>query len=265
MTKLVLILGLSVALTGRAGPTAAPTEGFEQRIGHALPLDTVFSDENGSARPLRAYFGKKPVVLFFNYFRCPQLCSVVADGTLDVLRRLAATVGRDFSVVSLSIDPTDTAAMAGAQQQQAVGRYGRTGAAAGWHTLTGNPAAIRALAAAAGFQYTYDPRSHLFGHPSGVIVVTPEGIVSRYFLGVDFPAPAMAAALERAAANQTGEPAYNLLFICFQGDGPAGRYGRLIWIVLTISVALTVAGVLGGVARMLYREHQARAWAKESS
>lgn len=265
MTKLVLILGLSIALTGRAQPPTAPPPEFEQRIGQALPLDTVFIDENGTARPLRTYFGGTPVVLYFNYFRCPQLCSVVAGGTLDVLRQLDATVGRDFSVVSISIDPTDTAAQAGIQQQQAVGRYGRTGAAAGWHTLTGNPAAIRAVAAAAGFHYMYDPLSRLFGHPSGVIVVTPKGIVSRYFLGVDFPAPAMAAALERAAANKTGEPVYNLLFVCFQGDGPAGRYGRLIWIVLAISVTLTVAGVFGGVAAMLHREHQARAQAKEPS
>jgi protein SCO1/2 len=265
MKKLGLLLALGVALTGSAASPLAPPEVFEQRIGQALPLDTVFVDGHGIARPLRAYFGRTPVVLFFNYFRCPQLCSVTRDGTLDVLRQLKATVGRDFSVVSVSIDPTDTAVMAGLQQQEAVGRYGRAGAAAGWHTLTGNAAAIRAVAAAAGFHYTYDPRSQLFGHPSGLVIVTPQGIVSRYFPGVDFPAPAMAAALERAAANQTGEPAYNLLFICFQGGGPAGPYGRLIWIVLASGVALTAAGVFGGIAWMLFREHQTRDRVTESS
>ena len=265
MTKLGLIVVLSVALTSRAASPPAAAPEFEQRIGQALPLDTVFLDEHGAARPLRAFFGKGPVVLYFNYFRCPQLCSVVADGTVDVLRRLEATVGRDYSVVSISIDPTDTVAMAAVQQQQAVGRYGRTGANTGWHTLTGGEAAIRAVTAAAGFHFTYDPRSQLYVHPSGVIIVTPTGIVSRYFLGVDFPGPDMATALTRAAANQTGAPVFNLLFVCFQGDGPAGRYGRLIWVVLSISVALTVAGVFGGVAWMLYREHQVRARAKESS
>jgi protein SCO1/2 len=253
MKKLGYIFGFVLLLSARAASVAAP-ETFEQRIGQALPLDTVLFDEHGTARPLRAYFGRRPVVLFFNYFRCPQLCSVTRDGMLDVLRQLQASVGRDFSVVSVSIDPTDTAAMAALQQEEAVGRYGRTGAAGGWHTLTGNSAAIQAVATAAGFHYTYDPRSRLFGHPSGLVVVTPGGIVSRYFLGVDFPAPAMATALERAAANQTGEPVYNLLFICFQGGGPAGPYGRLIWIVLTGSVALTVAGVFGGIAWMLHRE-----------
>jgi protein SCO1/2 len=265
MTKLGLIVVLSVALTSRAASPPAAAPEFEQRIGQTLPLDTVFLDEHGAARPLRAFFGKGPVVLYFNYFRCPQLCSVVADGTVDVLRRLEATVGRDYSVVSISIDPTDTVAMAAVQQQQAVGRYGRTGATTGWHTLTGGEAAIRAVTAAAGFHFTYDPRSQLYAHPSGVIIVTPTGIVSRYFLGVDFPGPDMATALTRAAANQTGAPVFNLLFVCFQGDGPTGRYGRLIWVVLSISVALTVAGVFGGVAWMLYREHQVRARAKESS
>ena len=204
-------------------------------------------------------------MLYFNYFRCPQLCSVVTDGTVDVLRRLESSVGRDFSVVSISIDPTDTAAVARAKQQETVGRYGRTSATAGWHTLTGSEPAIQAVAAAAGFHFNYDPRSRLFGHPSGVVVVTPEGIVSLYFLGVDFPAPAMAVALKRAAANKTGEPVFNLLFVCFPGGSLAGPYGRLIWIVLVTCVALTVAGVFGGVAWMLYREHQGRACTKETA
>jgi protein SCO1/2 len=264
MIKLGLILGLGFALTGRAASAPEANPWFEQRIGQALPLNTVFVDEHGAARPLQAYFGQHPVVLIFNYFRCPQLCAVVADGALDALRRLDASVGRDFSVVSISIDPTDTAAMAAVQQQQEVGRYGRTGSAAGWHTLTGSAAAVRAVADAAGFHFTYDPDSNLFGHPSGMIVVTPKGVVSRYFLGVDFPAPELATALERAAANQTGEPVFNLLFICFQGGGPAGRHGRLIWIVLTVSVALTVVGVFGGVGWMLWREHRARARPKEA-
>jgi protein SCO1/2 len=265
VNKLGFILGLSLALAARAAPALDAAPRFEQRIGQALPLDAVFTDEHGSARPLRAFFGGKPVVLFFNYFRCPQLCSLVSDGTLDTLRRLDATVGRDFSVVSISIDPADTAAGAREKQAEAVGRYGRTSAAAGWHTLTGNRAAIQVVAAAAGFHYDYNPRSRLFGHPSGVIVVTPEGVVSRYFLGVDFPAPEMAAALKRAAANRAGEPVYNLLFVCFPDAGPAGAYGRVIWIVLAASVALTVAGVFGGVAWLLYRERHPLARAKESA
>ena len=265
MNKLGLIIFLGAALAGRATPSNDKPAEFQQRIGQKLPLDAVFVDERGTARPLRTCFGHGPVVLYFNYFRCPQLCSVVANGTVDVLRQLKATVGDEFSVVSISIDPTDTASMALGKKQEAVGHYGRTGSAAGWHTLTGNEAAIQAVAVAAGFHFTYDPRSRLYGHPSGVVVVTPEGIVSRYFFGVDFPAPAMASALERAAANKTGEPVYNLLFVCFPSGSPAGPYGRLIWIVLSSSVALTVTGVFGGVAWMLYREHRTNIRAKETA
>jgi protein SCO1/2 len=254
--RTMLILGL--VLTGRAISAPAPNPGFEQRIGQTLPLDEVFLDEHGVARPLRDYFGRSPVVLYFNYFRCPQLCSVVTDGALEGLRRLQATVGRDLTVVSISIDPTDTAAAAAIQQLQDVRRYGRHGAAAGWHTLTGNAAAIKAVTDAAGFHFTYDPRSQLYGHASGLVVVTPEGIVSRYFLGVDFPAPELATAVERAASHRTGERVFNLLLLCLQGGSPAGPYGRVIWIILAISVSLTMVGVFGGIAWMLYRERRTR-------
>ncbi|MEO6876749.1 MAG: SCO family protein, partial [Opitutaceae bacterium] len=240
MKLLCLLLGLNLFLTSRAISAPSATPGFEQRIGQTLPLDTGFRDEQGVVRPLRDYFGRTPVVLYFNYFRCPQLCSVVADGVLDGLRRLNATVGRNLTVISISIDPTDTAAAALIKQKQEVGRYGRKGAAAGWHTLTGDAAAIKAMTDAAGFHFTYDSRSRLFGHASGLVIVTPEGVVSRYFLGVNFPAPELAAAVERAASNRTGEPVFNLLLLCLQGGSPTGPYGRLIWLVLSISVGLTV-------------------------
>jgi protein SCO1/2 len=258
MRRIVAALAVAAALAAPMG-AAAPEVGFDQRIGHPLPMAALFTGGDGVARPLRSYFGGRPVVLIFDYFRCPELCSLVSSGATDALRQLEATAGRDYSVITVSVDPTDTPLMADSRQRSEVLRYGRTGASAGWHVLVGRAADIGALAEAAGFHYRYDPRSGQYAHPSGVVVVTPGGVVSSYFLGIDFAAPGMASALRRAAENKTGTSVFSLLFVCFQGGSPEGRYGGLIWAVLSTSVALTVAAVFGGIAWMLRSERRARA------
>lgn len=254
------ILGAVVGLLLTVGALAAPSGvRFEQRIGQRLPLDLVFRDEGGHMMPLRTLFGKKPVVLSFSYFRCPELCSLVGQGTVDVLRALEASVGRDYTVISISIDPGDTPEMARSQQERQVLRYGRRGSSVGWHILVGDQPAISALTDAAGFHFAYDPRSRQYAHPSGILLVTPDGVISSYFLGIDFSAPQFSAALRRAAENRTGSSAFSLLFVCFEGGSPQGRYGRLIWAALSISVALTVVGVFGGIGWMLRSERRTKA------
>jgi protein SCO1/2 len=235
-------------------PNAAAS--YEQRIGQAVPLDTVFVDAEGTRRPLATFFHDQPVVLFFGYARCPQLCSLVLDGAVEALRGLQATVGKDFQVVSISIDPAETATDNQTRQRGAIRRYGRTGTEAGWHFLTGDAAAIKTVAKAVGFRFTYDPRSHQYAHPSGFVIVTPRGMISRYFLGLDFPAAEISPALARAAKGKTGEPVFNLLLLCFRGDGIGGRYGAVIWRSLSAAVALTVLALAGGVGWMLRQEHR---------
>jgi protein SCO1/2 len=253
MRRLLLFL----VLPAFAAAAPAPV-GFEQRNGEQLPLGTRLTDERGVSHSLGAYFGTRPVVLIFNYFRCPVMCSLVSSGAIDALRAIRPSAGPDYEVVTVSIDPTDTPAMAGVWERRDVAHYGRTGAAAGWHTLVGAQAQVAALAAAAGFHYRYDPRSGQYAHPSGLIVVTPRGGISRYFMGVDYPAGDLAAALRDAGANRTGDSVFSLLFVCFQGDAPQGQYSRLIWIVLWASVAATLGGVFGGIAWMLRQERHAR-------
>jgi protein SCO1 len=258
MKPCALLLIVASALAGRVRADAPADVRYEQRIGQPLPMGALFTDESGRTRPLGSFFGNKPAVLYFNYFNCPQLCSLVSAGTVDVLRQVESSIGKDYTVVSVSIDPTDTVPMALSHQRQEVLHYGRSGASGGWHTLVGGPAAIRELAIAAGFHYAYDPRSRQYAHPSGLLVVTPQGVVSSYFLGVDFPARQVASALRLASENKTGRSVFSLLFICFEGGSPQGEYGRLIWIILSVSVALTVGGVFGGIAWMLRAEHLAR-------
>jgi protein SCO1/2 len=253
-----LILLLLPLWAAGAAPVPAGV-GFEQRNGEQLPLGVRLTDGNGVARPLGAYFGRKPVVLIFNYFRCPEMCSLVSSGAIDALRALRASAGTDYEVVTVSIDPTDTPAMAEEREQADVAHYGRTGAAPGWHTLVGPEDQVEALATAAGFHYRFDPRSRQYAHPSGLVVVSPQGVVSRYFMGVDFPAPEMAAALRQAAANETGESVFSLLFVCFQGGAAPSQYSRLIWIALWTAVGATVLAVFGGIGWLLRQERRGAA------
>jgi protein SCO1/2 len=263
--RVAFIATLALAGSSFAAPSEFSEVRFEQRIGATLPLSTSFTDTSGASRQLREFFREKPVVLWFGYARCPQLCAVVADGTNDVLRRLEQTVGRDFRVVTISVDPLETQAEAKATETLAVRRYGRTGAAGGWNYLTGEKDAVAAVAAAAGFHFQYDPRSKQYAHPSGFIVVTPTGAVSRYFLGVDFDAKEVAAALRRASEGRLGTPIENLLLRCFRGEAIGGRYGTLIWRTLGASVFLTVIVVAGGVGWMLRQERRARGGGERGS
>jgi protein SCO1/2 len=258
MTRISFTL-LAFALAAPRLAAAPPADvWYEQRIGQQLPMQAAFTDENGEPRTLGSLLGGKPAVLIFKYYRCPELCSLVSSGATDALRQLKQTVGRDYVVITVSIDPTDTSQMARAHQQGEASRYGRTGSPTGWHALVGRPDQIRSLAEAAGFHYAYDVRSRQYAHPSGLVIVTPRGIVSSYFLGVDFAAPELAEALDRAGQNRTGKSVFSLLFTCFQGGDTEGRYGGLIWTILSAAVAVTVISVGGGICAMLRSEFRDR-------
>ena len=253
MRALVIILALAGIL--RAAPVPGAV-GFEQRIGESLPLDARFTGPDGVVRHLREYLGGKPAVLIFNYFRCPEMCSLVSSGAIDALRHIKLSAGPDFTVITVSIDPTDTADMAKVRRLQDIAHYGRPGADGGWNTLVGDEASVSALANAAGFHYAYDPHSRQYAHPSGLVVVTPRGVISGYFLGIDFDASRMAESVRRAAENKTGDSVFSLVFLCFQGGEREGPYGRIIWTVLSVAVAATAAALFGGIGLMLRREHR---------
>jgi protein SCO1 len=257
MRRMALIVLLALSGIARAAPFA-DTVGFEQRIGEVLPLEARFTGPDGVSRPLREYMGGKPVVLIFNYFRCPEMCSLVAAGAMDALRDVKLSAGPDYTVITVSIDPTDTPETAGIHRLQDIAHYGRPGAGRGWNTLVGEEGPIAALAKAAGFHYAYDPGSRQYAHPSGLIVVTPRGVIASYFMGIDFDATRMAEALRRAAENKTGESAFSLVFLCFQGGAQEGIHGRLIWAALSVAVAATALAVFGGIGFMLFREHRKR-------
>jgi protein SCO1 len=237
---------------------------FDQHLGAKVPLTTEFTDTAGVRGLLGSYFRGKPMVLYFGYARCPQLCAIVADSTVAALRQIRPEVGRDFSVVSVSIDPNETALEAKHRETEAVRRYGHpSGGLTGWNFLTGNEASIRALTDAVGFHFVYDPRSRQYAHPSGFVVLTPEGMISRYFLGIDFAPAELAQALTQAQKGNAGSRTLELLLLCFRGEEMSGRYGTLIWRVLGGAVALTVIALAGGIGWML-RQERCASTARES-
>jgi len=217
--------------------------GFDQQLGSQLPLDLGFRDESGSAVRLGDYFGDKPVVLAFVYYRCPVLCSLVERGVASGLKPLDLDPGDDFEVVFVSIDPTDDAATATERRDAVLASYGRPGSDAGWHFLTGGQEAITAVTAAAGFRYAPDPATGQFAHAAGIAVVTPGGRISRYLFGVDYAPRDLKLALVESSDGTIGSPADKLLLVCFRYDATLGKYTVATLLALKIGATLTLAAI----------------------
>lgn len=251
------ILALGVSSRAAEAPFGGEVR-FDQRIGEPLPLSVEFTDLAGHRAPLRSFFRGKPVVLYFGYARCVELCSLVGDGTVTALRQIRPEVGKDLDVVAITLDPDESASATAARQSDAIRRYGHPASASGWHFLRGDDAAIHAVANAVGFHYVFDPRSRQYAHPSGFVVVRPDGVISRYFLGADFEAAEVARAINDAARNRSGSRVLDLLLLCFRGEGGGGRYTAVITRVLAGAVLATVLALGGGIAWMLRQERRTR-------
>ena len=169
-----------------AMPAALREIGFDQNIDQHVPLDTTFRDEVGRTVRLGDYFGKRPVVMVFAYYDCPMLCTQVINGLSSALGVLSLEPGKDFEIVTVSFNPHDTPATATAKKAVYLERYKRPGAGGGWHFLTGDQPSIERLTKAAGFRYAWDADTKQFAHPSGVIVLTPDGRLARYLFGIEY-------------------------------------------------------------------------------
>jgi protein SCO1 len=234
-------------------PGALQGVGIDQRLDAQVPLNLVFRDESGRPVPLAAFFAAgKPAVLALVYYRCPMLCTQILTGLESSLKAVSFNPGRDFEVVVVSIDPQDTPELAAAKRQMYVKRYSRPGTANGWHFLTGEETNIRALADAVGFHYRYDPATQQFAHASGIMILTPEGRVSRYFYGVEYAPRDVRLGLIEASANKIGNPVDQILLFCFHYDPATGKYGAIAMNVLRIAAAaFLLAG--GAVLLILFR------------
>jgi len=230
--------------------------GFDQHLGRRLPLDALVRAEDGRVAPLREYFGARPVVLVFAYYSCPMLCTQVVNGLASAVDVLSLEPGRDFDVVVLSFDPHDTPSAATAKKTAFLERYKRTGARTGSHFLTADPPAIDQLTKAAGFRYVWDAPTNQFAHPTGVIVVTPDGRLGHYLFGIDYGPRDLRLALVEASAGHIGTAVDSLLLYCYHYDPMTGRYGFLVLRALRVAGVATVLALGALIAVMVRRERR---------
>lgn len=235
-------------------PSVLSKVSFEQRLNQQLPLELPFKDESGRTVKLGEYFGRKPVVLTFVYYECPMLCTEVLNGLESSLRVLTETIGDEFDVVTVSFDPKETPTLALGKKKAYLDRYKRPQAESGWHFLTGDQSSIDALTKAAGFNFVWDEPSHQFAHPSGIIVTTPSGKVSRYFFGIDYAPRDVKFALIESSNERIGSLADRLLLYCYHYDPQQGNYGFVAMRAVRIGGAVTLVALVGFVFVSLRRE-----------
>jgi protein SCO1 len=237
-------------------PAVLSQVAFDQRLNEQLPLDLEFRDESGRAVRLVEFFGTRPVVLAFVYFECPMLCTQVLNGLSSSLTVLLETVGDEFDVVAVSFDPRETPVMAAAKKKAYVDRYRRPGSETGWHFLTGTQPSIAALTEAAGFRYVWDESTRQFAHPSGIVVATPDGRLSRYFFGIEYPPRDVKFALMESSSGRIGSAVDRLLLYCYHYDPAKGAYGFVAMRAVRIGGAITVMTLVGFVVVALRREQR---------
>jgi len=233
-------------------PPGLKNVGIEQHLKEQIPPGLTFRDETGKAVQLGDYFGKKPMILNLVYYQCPMLCGEVLSGLESALRVLKFDVGKEFDVLTVSFDPKETPEIASGKKAEYLKRYGRPGAAAGWHFLTGPPASIDALTKAAGFQYQYDPESGQFAHATAIMVLTPEGKIAQYYYGVEYAPKDLRLGLIQASENKIGTVVDQVLLYCYHYDPDTGKYGAIISRVLQLAAGATVL-ILGTFLVVMFR------------
>lgn len=231
--------------------------GFDQKLDAQVPLDLAFQDESGKTVTLNEYFQHgKPVILALVYHDCPMLCGAEQNGLVTCLRAMPYSAGNEFEILTVSFNPADTASLSAAKKSEYIKSYGRAGAAEGWHFLTGNKASIDTLTSAVGFRYSYDPAIQQFAHPSGLVLLTPQGRVSRYFYGIEYYPRDLDFGILEASQNRIGTLSEQVLLYCYRYDPMTGKYGLVIINILRLAGILTVVALGSFMAVMIRRDRR---------
>jgi len=232
--------------------------GIEQHLDGQVPPDLTFVDDAGRTVKLGDYFGTKPLILNLVYYNCTMLCGEALAGLSGSMKMVKFDVGNQFDVITVSFNPQETSAIAAEKKQEYLKRYGRPGAASGWHFLTGPAESINALTKAVGFQYQYDPKSKQYAHATAIMVLTPQGRISRYFYGVDYPPKDLRMGLVEASQGKIGNAVDQVLLYCYHYNPETGKYGAVITNILRLGAGLTIL-LLGGLLFVLFRLDKAAA------
>jgi protein SCO1/2 len=241
-------------------PPALKEIGVEQKLNEQLPLELSFKDEDGRMVRLGEYFGKgRPVIIAFVYYECPMLCSQVLNGLTGSLKGISFDAGKEFDVVAISFDASefDKPELAKAKKAAYLERYGRPGTANGWHFLTGDEDAIKAITSAAGFSFKWDEKSQQFAHAAVIMVATPEGKLSRYLFGIDYSPKDLKFAIMDSAENKVGSIAEKLMLYCYHYDPSTGKYGLAILNVIRLGGVATLIG-LGSMLFIFWKRGKKR-------
>jgi len=263
---LALLLGAGAAgaqaVPSGMGPAAAnmpsvlKNVGFEPQLNAHLPLNLAFRDEAGRHVQLGEYFVQKPVLLALVYYGCPMLCNQTEQGVVGALRMLSFNPGRDYQVVFVSFDPRESPDMAAQKKESAMTHFRRPETASGWYFLTGSKESIDALTQGANFRYSFDQKSNLFAHASGILLLTPDGRISRYFYGVEFPALDIRLGLVDASAGKIGTAVDHVLLFCYHYDPTAATYSASILKLVRLGGVLTILAFVSAV--LIFRRREIR-------
>jgi protein SCO1/2 len=267
--KVLLIASLLVASSGfaqvmnppdfkRTKPPGLEHVGIDQLLGEQVPLGLQFRNESGQTVKLADYFHSgRPVIVNLVYYQCPMLCGEVLQGLSAAVKVLRFTPGKEYEVVTVSIDPREGPDLAAAKKQSVMERLGRPGAETGWHFLVGDQPQIDALAKSIGWHYQYDQKTNQFAHAAGIVLVTPEGKIAQYYYGVEYSARDLRLGVVEASKNKVGSLADQVLLYCYHYDPRTGKYGAVVTNMVRLGGVLTMF-ILGGFLIVLYR-HEPRA------
>lgn len=241
-------------------PTMLSKVGIDQHLNTQLPINLTFTDEMGRTVPLSSYFGKRPAILALVYYQCPMLCSEELNGLTSALQMVRYVPGKDFDIIVVSIDPTEGTNLAAAKKRTYLVRYGHPETAAGWHFMTGTQANIDALTQAVGFRYVKIPgpdgRLTQFAHASAIQIVTPEGKLAQYYMGVEYSPKDLLLGLDEASSNRIGSPVDNILTYCYHYDPQTNAHSLIVSRIVQLGGFLTVVLLGGFMTVMLRRDFQ---------
>jgi protein SCO1/2 len=255
----MLVLIVATPLFAETSSTAARLPGpvsIAQKLNTQIPLDLMFRDEEGKVVRLKEFFNHgRPVLLNFVYYRCPMLCPMVLEGTTESLTHLKFDIGKQFDVITISIDPRDQAKSAAEFKDKYIRRYGRLDSAPNWHFLTAHETAIKAITSAVGFQYAYDSSTDQFAHGAALLVLTPDGRTSRYFYGFEYKPRDLRLAIVEASQGKVGTAVDQFLLLCFHYDPATGKYSRNA-MMFARAGGVTTMLVLGGAIFVMIRKER---------
>ncbi len=226
--------------------------GLDQKLNGQVPLNLAFKDETGKSIHLSDYFGKKPVIINMIFYRCPGVCTLELDGMAKAFNKLKYNAGEEFDIVTVSINPKEGPSLAADKKDTYLQIYKKPTAAQGWHFLTGDQDSIQQLAASIGYRYAYDLDKEQFAHPAGLVLVTPQGKISKYFYGSDYSPRDLTMGLIDASDSKIGTPVEKILLFCLHYDAATGKYSFVVIKLLQIAAVITFV-TLGGFIWMMMR------------